>query len=88
MRRHWFLTICLVFVAYMLVGSDYSRYQIYKLQQQEDELRAEIRVYEDSIFSFQARIDQVNVDAEQLERHARERLHMHRENEDLYIFDN
>lgn len=87
MRRHWFLVVCAFFAVYMCVGSDHSLYQIHKLTAQEDALRREIQVYEDSIASFERRINQVDVDVEQLERHARERLHMHRENEDLYLFD-
>lgn len=85
--RHWFKTLCVLFLFYMFFVSEHSVWRIMKLHAQEDELRREIRQYEDSITNFQRRIDEVSVDNEALERHARERLHMHKENEDLYLFD-
>lgn len=60
---------------------------IWSMRQQEDELRKEIAEYKDSINNFERRIEEVSVDPEQLERHARERMYMHRENEDLYIIE-
>ena len=85
--RHWFKTLCALFLFYMAFVSEHSMWRIMRLHAQEDELRREIRQYEDSIANFQRRIDQVSVDNEALERHARERLKMHRENEDLYLFE-
>lgn len=85
--QHWFKTLCLLFILYMVFVSEHSVIRIMRLHAQEDELRKEIRQFEDSIVNFQRRIDQVSVDNEALERHARERLHMHRENEDIYIFE-
>lgn len=86
--RHWFFTLCTGFLVYMFFGGEFSVMNILSLRHQEAELRKEIREYEDSISHFQRRIDQVSVDTEHLEKHAREQLHMHRRNEDLYIFDN
>lgn len=85
--QHWFKTLCFLFLFYMVFLSEHSAWRIMKLHAQEEELRSEIRQYEDSVANYQSRIDQVSVDNEALERHARERLHMHRENEDLYLFD-
>lgn len=85
--KHWFKTLCLLFIFYMFFFSEHSVWRIMRLHAQEDELRREIRQYEDSVVNYQRRIDQVSVDNEALERHARERLHMRRENEDLYLFD-
>jgi len=83
--RHWFGILCVAFILYMFFGGEYSVKNIISLRAQEDELRKEIEEYKDSISNFERRIDEVSVDSEQLERHARERMHMHRENEDLYI---
>ena len=85
--RHWFFTLCAGFLLYMFFGGEFSVMNILSLRRQEAELRREIRQYQDSIDNFQLRIDQVSVDSEHLEKHARERLHMHRRNEDLYLFD-
>ncbi len=85
--RHWFKTLCMLFLFYMLFMSEHSVWRIIRLHAQEEGLRREIRQYQDTIEAFQRRIDQVSVDNEALEKHARERLHMHRENEDLYLFE-
>lgn len=85
--HHWFFTMCSAFLVYMFFGGEFSVVNILSLRRQEASLRKEIREYEDSITNFQRRIDQVSVDTEHLEKHARERLHMHRRNEDLYLFD-
>ncbi len=85
--RNWFTILCCAFFLYICFGGEYSLMNIYSLREQEKELRKEIEVYRDSIDNFERRIDEVSVDSEQLERHARERMHMHRENEDLYIIE-
>ncbi len=85
--RHWFGILCLTFILYMFFGGEYSVMNILSMRQQEAELRKEIGEYKDSINHFERRIDEVSVDSEQLERHARERMLMHRENEDLYIIE-
>ena len=85
--RHWFGILCFTFVLYMCFGGEYSLKNIVALHSQEAALRKEIEEYKDSISNFERRIDEVSVDSEQLERHARERMGMHRENEDLYIIE-
>lgn len=85
--RHWFGVLCVAFLLYMCFGGEYSVKNILALRAQESELRKEIEVYKDSINNFERRINEVSVDSEQLERHARERMRMHRENEDLYIIE-
>ena len=85
--RHLFALACLAFVVYMLFISDYSVTNIMSLEAQQAELSHEISVYKDSIANFEQRIEEISVDNAELERHARERMYMHRENEDLYILD-
>lgn len=85
MWRHKFYSICGIFFLYMCFISEHSLYNIMGLTRQEDELKREIAVYKDSIQQYEMRINEVSVDEEQLERHARERMRMHRENEDLYL---
>ena len=85
--QHWFKTLCCLFLFYMLFVSEHSVWRIMRLHTQEAQLQREIEQYRDSVESFQRRIDEVEVDSRALERHARERLHMHRENEDLYLFE-
>lgn len=85
--RHWFGILCFAFVLYMCFGGEYSLKNIISMRAQEAALRKEIEEYKDSIDHFERRIDEVSVNSEQLERYARERMRMHRENEDLYIIE-
>lgn len=85
--QHWFKTLCCLFLFYMVFLSEHSVLRIMRLHTQEAQLQREIEQYQDSVKSFDGRIKQVEVDSKALERHARERLHMHRENEDLYLFE-
>ena len=86
-KRHAFWVVCVGFFVYMLVFCEYSVYDIMKLRRQEAELRREISMYKDSIGNFEQRIEEVSVDETKLERLARERMHMHRADEDLYLID-
>lgn len=85
--RHWFKVLCAVFIFYMLFLGDYSVVNIVSLERQEGQLRKEIAQYADSIDHFDNRLKEVDTNSEQLERYAREKLHMHRENEDIYLID-
>ena len=86
-RNHVFWVTCGVFALYMCFCGDYSLVNIMSLESQEDELRDEIEEYREMTEDFQQRIDEVSVDNEKLERYAREKMHMHRQNEDLYLLD-
>lgn len=87
LRAHWFKTLCGAFVIYMCFCGDYSLMNIMSLKAQESALRDEIEEYQDSIKHFEERINELDVNSEQLERYAREHMFMHGENEDVYILD-
>lgn len=86
-QRHWFKVLCGGFVFYLLFCGDYSLVSIVSLEAQESALRKEIEEYRDSVANFENRLKVVNADNEQLERYAREHMHMHGDNEDLYLID-
>lgn len=86
-KKNWFKVFCACAIFYLLFCGDYSVISIASLDSQESALRKEIEVYKDSIANFEQRLKEVSADSEELERYARERLHMHRENEDLYLID-
>lgn len=86
-QRHWFKVLCGGFVFYLLFCGDYSLVNIVSLEAQEAELRKEIKACRDSVANYEHRLEVVNADNEQLERFARERMHMHGINEDLYLID-
>lgn len=84
-RRHWFKIGCSLFILYHIFWSDYSLVQIMSLRNKEASLGKEVQRYQDSIDHFDRQIEELNVNPEKLERYARERMYMHRENEDIYL---
>lgn len=85
--EHKFHVICVAFVVYMVFFYDYSLVRLIKLDDQAAELKAQINDYRDTIAHFEQRIQEMNNASEELDRYAREKLHMHASNEDLYIFE-
>lgn len=71
----------------MFFCGDYSVMNIMSLRAQESALRDEIEEYQDSIKHFEQRLNELDVDNQQLERYARERMFMHGKGEDIYILD-
>ncbi len=86
-QRHWFKVFCGGFVFYLLFCGDYSLVNIVSLEAQEADLRKQINMLKDSVANYEQRLDAVNADNEQLERYAREHLHMYGVDEDLYLID-
>lgn len=85
--RNWFGVLCVGFIVYMCFVDDYCVLNIMRLRAQESELEHDIERYKDSIAAYQRRIDELSVESQELERVAREQMHMHKKNEDLYLFD-
>lgn len=86
-KMHLFKVLCGLGIFWLLFVGDYSVLSVWSLDSQENDLKKEIEEYRDSIANFEERINAVSVDSRQLERHARERMLMHKENEDLYLID-
>lgn len=87
LSEHKFPVLCVVFITYMAFFYDYSLLRLVKLDNQASELKSQIKVYQDTIAHFEQRIQEMNNASEELDRYAREKLHMHASNEDLYIFE-
>lgn len=86
-KRHLFTLLCVTFGFFMLFVGDHSFVSILSLEAQEASLRKEIKQYQDSVKNFVRRNEELSVGSEELERYAREKMKMHRENEDLYLID-
>lgn len=86
-QSHGFKVFCGGFIFYLFFCGDYSIVSLVSLRNQESALRHEIKEYKDSIANFEHRIEELDVNNEELERYARERMQMHRENEDVYLLD-
>lgn len=87
LNEHKFHIVCVAFIGYMVFFYDYSLMRLVQLGNQADELESQIQVYRDTIAHFEQRIQEMNEASEELDRYAREKLHMHASNEDLYIFE-
>lgn len=86
-NEHKFHFICGAFIAYMVFFYDYSLVRLVRLDGQAAELKSQIQDYRDTIAHFEQRIEEMNNASDELDRYAREKLHMHASNEDLYIFE-
>lgn len=85
--QHWFAVVCGIFMLYMFFGGEYSVVNILQLQAEESALRKEKQVFKDSLEMYEQRLKELDTDHVQLERIARERMLMHKENEDLYLIE-
>jgi len=83
--RHSFPLFCVCALCYMCFFCEYSLVNILSLQAEENRLRHEKKELQDSLDSYNLRLEELDTDNATLERIARERMHMHKENEDLYL---
>jgi cell division protein FtsB len=81
------LLIFLVFVVLLIFVGDNSFVRSSKYRSQINELKSQIKNYEDSASAYEARINELNTDNESLERLVREKYGMKRVNEEVYITD-
>lgn len=79
------LIIFLVFIAILLFSGDNNYLINYKYEKEINELKAEIKANQDSAALFNARALELNTDPETLEKIAREKYGMKRDNEEVYI---
>ena len=89
LRRYikWPLVIAIAYLAFVLFFNEYSIAKYVVLEQQIDSLKTEIKYYQDTTQRYMLLNDQLNKSTEEMERVVRERHHMNRVNEDVYIFE-
>lgn len=75
------------FVAMMLFYGDFSYVKSNEYSQQIQKIQQEIRENNDTARIYTQKIQELNTDPETLERIAREKYGMKRENEDVYTTD-
>ena len=80
-----FWIIVAIFALFVVFVSDHSLIRYWRYQSEERALRREIEAFRDSIDHYEQAIKEVSVGGSELERYAREKLMMKRENEDVYI---
>lgn len=93
-RPHWIprwlnLTLIVIvgFMVVLLFFGDNSFVRSSKYRAQINELKSQIKDYEDSAAVYDAKVNELNTDNESLERLVREKYGMKRTNEDVYITD-
>ena len=81
------LLIFVLFVVTLLFYGDNSFIRSTKYRSQINELKSQIKAYEDSAAMYDAKVNELNTDNESLERLVREKYGMKRVNEEVYITD-
>ena len=81
------LIIFIIFVAALLFYGDNNFIRSTKNRSQINELKSQIKNYEDSAAMYDAKINELNTDNESLEKLVREKYGMKRVNEEVFITD-
>ncbi|MBQ1724979.1 MAG: septum formation initiator family protein [Muribaculaceae bacterium] len=81
------LIIFIAFIVSLLLFGDNNYLKINELKSRINELKAEIKLNEDSAAIYEAKVRELNTDRETLERIAREKYGMKRQNEDVYVVE-
>ena len=81
------LVIFIGFILMLIFFGENNFIQTSKYRSQINELKSQIKNYEDSAEAYEARINELNTDKESLERLVREKYGMKRTNEEVYITD-
>lgn len=83
-KYFWVITIFVVVVGFLDPNSYWQRYE---LNQQRNELKEEIKKYQDAYKKEQAQINMLKNNPQNITRMARERYLMKRDNEDVYLIE-
>ena len=78
--------LVMMYFAFILFISENSIARSFELKQSIDSLQQEINIYRDTTNYYINLNEQLNSNTEALERVVREKYHMNRENEDVYVF--
>ena len=81
------LIIFIDLIVSLLFFGDNNYLKINELKSRINELKAEIKLNEDSAAIYEAKVRELNTDRETLERIAREKYGMKRQNEDVYVVE-
>ena len=81
------LLIFIAFVVVLVFFGENSFVRSSKYRKQINELKSQIKNYEDSASAYEAKVNELNTDNESLERLVREKYGMKRVNEEVFITD-
>lgn len=79
--------LVVAFVVFILFFNEQSMMESFEYDRKIEQQRAEIRILTDSLNYYRQLNALLDADPETMERVVRERHHMRRNNEDLYIFE-
>lgn len=74
-----------MFILFMCFFSEHSYMNLQAVYRQQAQLEKEIQSYRDSIAEYEEHIKEVSGNSAELEKFAREKLMMKKQNEDVYI---
>lgn len=77
--------LMVVILTYIMFFSENSVMDNYRYQKEIDELKSEIALNYDTLQYYQKQLNMLSTDPAMMERVAREKYHMQRENEDVFI---
>lgn len=81
------LIIFIGFIVMLLFFGENNFVRTSKYRSQINELKSQIKTYEDSAMMYESKANELNTDNESLERLVREKYGMKRTNEEVYITD-
>lgn len=81
------LVIFIIFIVTLVCFGENNFIRTSKYKSQINELKSQIKTYEDSASMYEAKTNELNTDNESLERLVREKYGMKRTNEEVYITD-
>lgn len=87
LKRHWFAVAVGCFVLYFSFFDDHSLLKFFIYNHQAARLEKEIATYKEFTERCETLIQELDEGGESLEKYARERLLMKRENEDVYLIE-
>ena len=81
------LVLFIIFIISLIFFGENNFIRTSKYKSQINELKSQIKNYEDSASMYEAKANELNTDNESLERLVREKYGMKRTNEEVYITD-
>ena len=76
-----------VFVVWLLFFDSYNVFEVYRMRRSLGLLKAEMEYYQQETAKLNVEKEELLTDTRHLERFARERYMMKRDNEDIFIFE-
>lgn len=78
----------MIFLIIIVFFDDFNLIKRFKVKQENNKLETELKYYQDEIDKNKALIEKIKTDTVFLEKFAREKYHLKRKNEEIFIIEN